>query len=71
MFQKVWIILLSMQKMVYESDLSDVEWSFLKPLVPEPKPGGRPASWSRRAVLNGIFYLLGAAARGALRTIMS
>ncbi|HVF85177.1 MAG TPA: IS5 family transposase [Abditibacteriaceae bacterium] len=47
-----------MQKMAYECDLSDVEWGFLKPLVPEPKPGGRPPSWSRRAILNGIFYLL-------------
>jgi transposase len=47
-----------MQNMLYESDLSDVEWSFLEPLVPLPKPGGRPTSWSRRAIVDGIFYLL-------------
>ncbi len=47
-----------MQNVVYQSDLSDVEWSFLQSLVPEPKTGGRPTSWSRRSVLNGLFYLL-------------
>ncbi len=47
-----------MQDVVYQSDLSDVEWSFLQSLVPEPKTGGRPTSWSRRSVLNGLFYLL-------------
>src|SRR4028118_1362986 len=30
----------------------------LKLLVPKPKAGGRPPSWSRRALLDGIFYLL-------------
>ncbi len=44
--------------MTYEINLSDAEWSHLKDLVPGPKPGGRPASWSRRSVINGIFYLL-------------
>lgn len=47
-----------MPNLLYQSDLTDVEWGVLKPLIPEPKPGGRPSSWSRRAVLNGIFYLL-------------
>ncbi len=47
-----------MNNTLYDSDLTDVEWSFLEPLVPLPKPGGRPASWTRRAILDGIFYLL-------------
>ncbi len=42
----------------YEINLSDAEWDHLKHLIPGPKPGGRPASWSQRSVLNGIFYLL-------------
>lgn len=27
----------------YPSDLSDAEWALLEPLIPAPKPGGRPA----------------------------
>jgi putative transposase len=40
----------------YPSDLSDAEWTLLEPLVPAVKPGGRPAHWSRREIVNGIFY---------------
>ncbi|MEU9624882.1 transposase [Streptomyces sp. NPDC048155] len=29
------------QRLVYPTDLSDVEWAVLAPLVPPPKPGGR------------------------------
>jgi putative transposase len=47
-----------MENVLYPSDLTDAEWSFLEPLVPPPKSGGRPASWSRRAILNAIFYLV-------------
>lgn len=43
---------------LYASDLSDAEWVILEPLVPAPKPGGRPARWSRREIVNGIFYLV-------------
>jgi transposase len=28
----------------YPSDLADDEWAILKPLLPLPKPGGRPRS---------------------------
>ena len=41
----------------YESDLTDVEWNFLEPLIPKPKPGGRPRKHTRRMILNAIFYL--------------
>src|SRR4028118_860241 len=47
-----------MPKPLYQSDLSDKEWRFLRALIPKPKLSGRPASWSRRSLLNGIFYLL-------------
>ena len=42
----------------YPSDLSDREWTILAPLLPQPKPGGRPRSVDLRRVLNGIFHVL-------------
>jgi transposase len=30
------------------------EWALLEPLIPAPKPGGRPAKVSRREVTNAI-----------------
>jgi putative transposase len=43
---------------LYPTDLSDAEWAILEPLIPAPKPGGRPAKWPRRLLLDGIFYLV-------------
>jgi putative transposase len=43
---------------VYPSDLSDVEWTLLAPLLPPAKPGGRPRSVDLRRILNGLFYLV-------------
>jgi putative transposase len=40
----------------YPSDLSDAEWARLQPLLPAPKPGGRPRTTDLRAVCNAIFY---------------
>jgi putative transposase len=42
----------------YATDLTDAEWNQLQPLVPAPKPGGRPAKHARREILNGIFYIV-------------
>jgi Putative transposase of IS4/5 family (DUF4096) len=42
----------------YPSDLSQKEWERLKPLVPMPKHGGRPAKYERLEIINGILYLL-------------
>ena len=42
----------------YTTDLSDKEWELIQPYVPEAKPGGRPAKYPRREILNGIFYIL-------------
>jgi len=42
----------------YPSDLTDLEWMVLLPLVPAPKAGGRPRSVNVREVLNAIFYVL-------------
>jgi len=42
----------------YPSDLSDEEWAILEPLIPAPKPGGRPAKVPRREIVNAILYVL-------------
>jgi putative transposase len=45
-------------RQVYSTDLTDAEWQRLELLVPAPKPGGRPAKYPRREIVNAIFYLL-------------
>lgn len=42
----------------YPTDLSDAEWTLLAPLIPSPKLGGRPPKWTRRHLLDGIFYVV-------------
>lgn len=42
----------------YPSDLTDAEWALIAPLIPVPKPGGRPALHPRREIINAIFYVL-------------
>ena len=46
------------KRKAYPSDLKDEEWEILCPLIPAVKPGGRPASYSRREIVNGILYVL-------------
>jgi putative transposase len=43
--------------MPYPSDLTDSQWDALKDLVPAPKPGGRPARYPRREIINALLYL--------------
>src|SRR3712207_48267 len=42
----------------YESDLTDTEWAVIAPLMPAPKPRGRPWARSLREIVNAIFYVL-------------
>jgi transposase len=42
----------------YASDLTDVEWALLEPLLPPPCDQGRPRSWPMREVVNAIFYIM-------------
>ena len=42
----------------YPSDLTDAEWERLGPLIPAVKWGGRPATSSRREIVNGILDVL-------------
>ncbi len=43
----------------YVTDLSDAEWEVLQPLVPPPRPGGRPRDMDCREILNAVFYVRG------------
>jgi putative transposase len=47
-----------MERNPYPTDLTDKQWQRIAHWVPEPKPGGRPASYSRREIVNAILYLL-------------
>lgn len=40
----------------YTTDLTDVQWEILRPLIPEAKPGGRPREADMREVMNTLLY---------------
>jgi putative transposase len=42
----------------YRTDLTDAQWQVLGWLIPQPKPGGRPAVHQRRELLNAMLYWL-------------
>ena len=42
----------------YPTDLNDKQWQILQPLLPEAKSGGRPATYPKREILNGICYVV-------------
>ena len=41
----------------YSSDLTDVQWQQIEPLIPAVKSGGRPARYSRREIINAVLYV--------------
>ena len=47
-----------MSRARYPSDLTDRQWARLAPLLPPPKPGGRPRSTDLREVVDAILYVL-------------
>lgn len=47
-----------MSRKTYPSDVSDIEWLILAPLIPAAKPGGRPRNVDIREILNAIFYII-------------
>ena len=47
-----------MQQQRYYTDLSDAEWTIVKPYLPEHQRRGRPWTHSRREILNAIFYII-------------
>ena len=42
----------------YPSDLSDLEWVLVRPLIPRAKRGGNKRTVDVREVVNGIMYIL-------------
>ena len=42
----------------YSSDMTDAEWEVLEPLIPPRSRLGRPAKWSLRVIMDGLFYVL-------------
>jgi transposase len=47
-----------MERQPYPSDLTDEQWQEIEPLIPPPKPGGRPRKTKMREVINAILYFL-------------
>jgi putative transposase len=45
-----------MSRTPYPTDLTDSQWRLIEPYVPRPKPGGRPARYGRREIVNAILY---------------
>lgn len=41
----------------YPSDLTDIQWALVEPLIPPAKSGGRPREVDLREVVNAIWYL--------------
>lgn len=42
----------------YPSDLTDAEWTLVKPLIPRAKRGGNKRTVWMREVVNGLMYIL-------------
>lgn len=42
--------------MSYPTDVTDEQWNAIRSLVPPPKPGGRPAKYTRREIVNAVLY---------------
>ena len=45
-----------MSRTPHPTDLTDAQWHRIAQLVPAPKPGGRPARYTRREIVNAILY---------------
>jgi putative transposase len=40
----------------YTTDLTDIQWEIIRPLLPDAKPGGRPREVDLREVMNTLLY---------------
>jgi putative transposase len=47
-----------MERKAYPSDVTEIEWLLLEPLIPAVKHGGRQREVNMREIVNGIFYVL-------------
>jgi len=41
----------------YSTDLTDLQWQHLEPLLPAVRRGGRPARYTRREIVNAVLYV--------------
>jgi len=46
-----------MKNAIFETDLTDAQWEYLKPMLPKSKKHGRPPT-DRRVVINAILYMV-------------
>lgn len=46
-----------MKQVGYPTNLTDDQWKIIEPLIPLPKPGGRPRTVDIREVLNALLYI--------------
>lgn len=46
-----------MKNAIFETDLTDAQWVFLQPMLPQPKKMGRPPA-DRRSIINAILYVV-------------
>ena len=49
---------LMMAEKVYPSDMSDPQWTLIRPLIPPSKSGGRPRNVDMRGIINAILYIV-------------
>ena len=42
----------------YQTDVTDIQWKTIAPLIPEAKEGGRPREVDIREIVNAVFYIL-------------
>jgi putative transposase len=47
-----------MARKSYPTDLTDIEWEILAPLIPPAKTGGHPRTTDMREICNAIYYHL-------------
>jgi putative transposase len=40
----------------YTTDLTDIQWEIIRPLIPDARPGGRPREVDIREVMNTLLY---------------
>lgn len=46
-----------MNTQIYQTDLTDSQWDYIKELIPAAKTGGRPRSLDMRQVIDAILYV--------------
>jgi transposase len=46
-----------MERKPYPTEVTDAQGARIAPLIPPPKPGGRPRTVDRREVIHALVYL--------------